>query len=269
MLCVSGRLIDVQEPLNTLNHLTVLETRVPFWYAYISESNEDRYLRAYRDAAGFRLHPFWDLKRIRLGLHRDPYRLATRWGTFLLGRVQGRRLLIKDPFAVFSLPWFSRRVGCQVVVVVRHPAAVVSSLKERGWRFDFADLLQQPYLMAERLRRYEGEMERALGNPDDVIGQGSLLWRMVYESVTEDQGLGLDIRVVRHEDLIAEPLREFQALYAYTHLPFTAKAQRIVASSAREAEWRERLTTAEMARIETLTQDVWPRYYEEGDWESD
>jgi hypothetical protein len=269
MLCASGRLIDVQEPLNTSNRLTVLEARVPDWYAYISESNEDPYLRAYRDAAAFRLHPLWDLKRIRFGFHRDPFRVARRWGNFLIGRAQGRRLLIKDPFAVFSLPWFSRRVGCQVVVVVRHPAAVVSSLKERGWWFDFADLLRQPHLMTEKLGRYEGEMKRALDNPDDVIGQGSLLWRMVYESVSDDQELGLDLHVVRHEDLTADPGREYAALYGRLDLPFTERVRETVARSARRAVWQSRLTAAELARIKTLTHDVWPKHYDDGDWEND
>jgi hypothetical protein len=146
---------------------------------------------------------------------------------------------------------------------------VVSSLKERGWWFDFADLLRQPHLMAERLGRYEGEMRRALDNPDDVIGQGSLLWRMVYESVREDEELGLDLHVVRHEDLTADPAREYAPLFGWLDLPFTDRVRETVARSARRAVWRSRLTAAELARIEMLTRDVWPNYYDDSDWESD
>jgi hypothetical protein len=268
MLCASGKLIDVQEPLNANNRLTILKSRVPIWYAYITDSNEEMFLRAYRDAVAFRVHPIWDLVRIGFGLHRSA-RVSRRWASFLLGRAQRRRLLIKDPFAVFSMRWFARRLDSQIVVTVRHPAAVVSSLKERGWWFDFADLLEQPRLMAERLGRYEGEMKRALDNPDDVIGQGSLLWRMVYESVREDQELGLDLHVVRHEDLTADPEKEYAPLYGRLDLPFTDRVRETVARSARRAVWRSRLTASELARIETLTRDVWPMYYDHSDWESD
>ena len=266
MLCASGKLIDVQEPLNVRNRLTILKSRVPIWYAYISDSNEETYLRAYRDAVEFRAHPIRDLVRIRFGLHRSPLRVSRRWGSFVLGRAQRRRLLIKDPFAVFSIPWFGQRLDSQIVVTVRHPAAVVSSLKERGWPFDFGDLLRQPNLMAERLGRYEHEMTAALEQPDDVIGQGSLLWRIVYESVSEHQELGLDLHVVRHEDLTSDPEREYAALYRRLDLPFTDRVRRTVAHSASPAGWRPRLTSDEVARIRALTEEVWPRFYGNADW---
>jgi len=268
MLCASGRLIDVQEPLNVRNRLTILKSRVPIWYAYITESNEEVFLRAYRDAVTFRVHPLWDLARIRFGLHRSPLRVSKRWGSFLLGRAQRRRLLIKDPFAVFSIPWFARRLNCQIVVTVRHPAAVVSSLKERGWWFDFSDLLCQSQLMADQLARYEPAMRKALENPDDIIGQGSLLWTIIHQTVREHQARGVDLRVVRHEDLTAHPEREYEVLYQHLELPFTSAVRRTVARSARASAWRSRLDADELARIRTLTEDVWPDYYSSADWDS-
>jgi Sulfotransferase family len=267
MLCASGKLIDVQEPLNVNNRLTILKSRVPIWYAYITDSNEETFLRAYRDAVAFRAHPFWDLARIGFGLHRSPLRVSKRWASFLLGRAQRRRLLIKDPFAVLSIRWFAQRLNSQIVVTVRHPAAVVSSLKERGWWFDFSDLLGQPQLMADGLERYEREMRQALEHPTDIIGQGSLLWTIIYQAVKQYQAGGVDLRVVRHEDLTADPEREYELLYRHLDLPFTSEARRTVARSANASIWRSRLDADELARIRTLTEEVWSHYYSAADWD--
>jgi hypothetical protein len=98
---------------------------------------------------------------------RDPVRIPKRWASFALGRLGRRRLLIRDPFDVFSLDWFVRRLNCSVVVVVRHPAAVVSSLKRLGYIFDFRNLLQQPLLMADRLERFRPQMKATLASHTD------------------------------------------------------------------------------------------------------
>jgi hypothetical protein len=268
MLRASGRLIEAREPLNLHNRLTILRSRVPVWYLYITQENEGDYLQAYRDATAFRAHPMWDLRRMRLGLHREPVRILKRWGSFFVGRVQRRRLLIKDPFAVFSIPWFAQRLGCEIVVTVRHPAAVVSSLKDRNWQFQFGDLLQQPYLLEERVGAFRSEMEAALRSPKDVIGQGSLLWKMIYQLVSDDQKRGIGCHLVRHEDLARNPAEQFRDLYDRLQLPFTDGACRTVTQASSLVDWRPRLTAGEIERIKVLTSDVWPRYYSEEDWDN-
>lgn len=42
------------------------------------------------------------------------------------------RPLVKDPFALFSAEWFADNFDAEVIVIVRHPAAVVSSIKRLG-----------------------------------------------------------------------------------------------------------------------------------------
>jgi hypothetical protein len=218
---------------------------------------------------------------MRLGSPRDPGRIARRWSDFFLGRIQDRRLLIKDPFAVFSIDWFVRRLGCQAVVVVRHPVAVVSSLKRLGFVFDFRNLLHQPSLMNGRLRRFRPAIEASLESGDDVIGQGSLLWRIIYDSLEP-----ADVRVVRHEDLSLEPVAHCAQLYAELGLDFTPEAGAAIEASTSEknpaevpvrdpfkvrldsrtnlSNWERRLEQAEVERILEITGSVAVRYYPEG-----
>jgi hypothetical protein len=288
MLCAGSGLVRIQEPLNVRNRQTILRSRVSRWYTYITEANEAAYLRFYRDAVAFRPHPLHDIRRMRLGSPRDPFRIGERWGSLILGRFQNRRLLLKDPFAVFSLDWFVRRLHCQVAVTVRHPAAVVSSLKRLGYTFDFSHLLEQPLLMERELGRYRSEMEAALSFPEDVVGQGALLWKMIYQGVADLRVSTNDVQVVRHEDISRAPLAGYERLYAWLDLPFTERAKRKIErytseenrkevstsnpgatkldSRANLENWRRRLTAQEIHRVRELSASVWPIYYGDDDW---
>jgi hypothetical protein len=284
MLCTDGEFINIGEPLNILHRQTILRERAKRWYTYITEANEGDYLRYYRDAVSFKTHPVHDIRRARL-CSRDPIRIPTQWMSFLLGRVQDRRLLIKDPFAIFSIEWFAKRLDCYVVVIVRHPVAVVSSLKRLGFTFDFNDLLEQPLLMADHLEPFRSEIEAAAARPDDVIGQGALLWRIIYSNIDENDGNEL-FQLVRHEDLSRNPLEEFASLFEKLSQPFTEAARRQIEratgnqnpsevpvrrpstvrldSRANLDNWRHRLSPAEVKRILDIVGPVAERFYP--DW---
>jgi hypothetical protein len=285
MLSASGQFINIQEPLNVRNRQTILRSRVKNWYTYICDSNEDLYLPFYRDALAFRMHPVYDVRRMRVGSPRDPVRIPKRWASFVVGRVQRRRVLIRDPFAALSIEWFSRRLGVDTVVIVRHPVAVVSSLKRLGYVFDFTNLLAQPLLMDQRLARFRSEMESTLRNPGDIVGQGSLLWRILYASIAEDQQRLSSIRVVRHEDLSLDPVNEYSRLYEALGMPLGARARQTIARNTSErnpkevskknpfkvsldsranlTNWEHRLNGDEVERILSITATERRKFYDE------
>jgi hypothetical protein len=282
MLCAGGELVNIAEPLSVVNRQTILRRRVEHWYTYITDENEDRFLPFYRDAVQFRLHPVHDIARIRVGSPRDPVRILKRWRTFTRARRDASRALFRDPFAVFSVDWFRRRLDCRVVVIVREPVAVMSSLKRLGYVFDFRDLTQQPLLMRERLGRFRSEIEDAVHSPPDIIERGSLLWKTIY-SVVDELRAAADVCVVRHEDLSRDPVSEFSTLYERLEIPFTDRARQNIEaftnsrnptevslsnpfdvrldSRANLDNWKRRLEPDEVQRIESATHDARARYY--------
>ena len=137
---------------------------------------------------------------------------------------------MKDPFAVFSTPWFAKRLNCKVVITVRHPAAFASSLKRLNWPFDFQDLLDQPLLMRDHLEPYRDEMQSI--QPDDVIGQAALLWKLIYRSVHTARERNPDFIVVRHEDLSRDPVAGYRDLYQSLGLEFTPRVEKIILNSS-------------------------------------
>lgn len=287
MLAVNGDVAYISEPLNVWHRPGVFDASVAHWYTYICEENEGHYLPSFHQTLKLNYH-FW--KEIRsLRSLRDLGRMFRDLGIFTFGRLGQRRVLLKDPFAIFSTPWFAKRLDCDVVIVLRHPAAFVSSLKRLDWPFDFKDLLAQPLLMRDWLEPFRSEMEAALEQPRDVIGQGSLLWRMICYVTYKISERFPNFHVVRHEEFSLQPIKGFESLYAQLELPFTSmvKTGILRATSAQNPQeisldsiystnldsaanlenWKQRLSKDEITRIRSLTKDVAGLYYGDEDWD--
>ncbi len=284
MLASDPHTAYISEPLNVLHRPGVMRARVPYWYTYITADNEADYLPALLETFDYRYHLPAEVLSLRSG--HDFLRMCRDVSIFLRGGLFHLRLLLKDPFAVFSLPWFAGRLECSIVVTVRHPAAFASSLKRLNWPFDFHDLLAQPLLMRDLLEPYRSRMEAMPVN--DIIGQASLLWAMVYRSVQQACRELPAVRIVRHEDLSVDPVPGFKSLYHELGLEFTSRVERtILASSSSDNpselsrqnvhstrldsranldNWKRRLSPDEVTRIRHLTEEVAHDYYPEVDW---
>ncbi len=284
MLAAGGQAAYISEPLNLWHRPGVLRVAVQHWYTYLCDENEGAYLPALRELLAFRYH--WGAEMRALHSPRDVLRMGRDAWIFLNGRLRRRRPLLKDPFAVFSAPWFARRLGCQVVITVRHPAGFASSLKRLQWPFDLRHLLDQPLLMRDHLEPFRADLERLA--PDDLLAQAALLWRMIYHVVDGYRARHPDFRLVRHEDLSLDPVAGYRQLYADLGLDFTPRVEAaILRSSASENprevsrtniyavrlnsranldNWKKRLSAEEIARIRKITEPVSHLFYSDSDW---
>jgi len=285
MLAAGGDAAYISEPLNIWHLPGVLRVPTHHWYTYLCAENEAVYLPALRETLGLHYHAGAEIRSLRS--LKDVMRMGRDWRIFLAGRLLRKRPLLKDPFAIFSASWFASRLNCRVVITVRHPAAFVSSLKRLGWPFQFADLLDQPLLMRDRLSAYQDAMQAV--PPDDVIEQGSLLWKIIYQSVAEDRKTHPDYLLVRHEDLSLEPVDGFRLLYDKLGLSFNRKAEKAILSTSSAANpgeipsqsahsikvnsqanlslWKQRLAAQEIDRVRQITADVVAEFYPEEAWE--
>ena len=242
------------------------------------------FLPAFQEMLDFRYHTMDEIRSLRS--RKDTGRMVRDWSLFGRGRLGRKRPLVKDPFAIFSAPWFASSLGCRVVITVRHPAAFASSLKRLEWPFEFKDLLEQPLLMRDLLGPFRKEMETV--QADDVIAQGSLLWKLIYQVVDDYRRQHPEFIIVRHEDLSQEPLQGFRALYQSLGLTFRPQVQQAIlsASSAENPDelskstmhaykldsranlykWKSRLSQEEIERVSRLTASVAAHYYPEVDW---
>ena len=284
MLAADADTAYISEPLNLWHRPGVFRARVDHWYPYICEDNGSEFLPAFQDLLEFDYFLWDEIRSLRS--RRDFLRMGRDFLIFYNGLMRGQRALLKDPFAVFSTPWFAKRLKSRVVITVRHPAAFASSLKRLDWFFDFQDLLDQPLLMRDHLERYRDEMKSI--QSDDVIGQSALLWKMIYCVVHEAHKQNPDFIVVRHEDLSRDPVDGYRDLYQKLDLEFTPRVEKaILTSSSSEnpvelsrkkvhgfkldsraniAVWKKRLSVEEIDRIHSMTEEISALYYSDAEW---
>jgi glycosyltransferase involved in cell wall biosynthesis len=287
MLSANNLYTYISEPLNILHRPGIMRYPTNHWYLYVSEENEEPFMEPFNETLNLKYHTWREFGSLRS--FRDVGRMLRDWSQFSYGRFTGQQVLLKDPFAVFSVRWFAKRLGCRVVIVVRHPAAFVSSLKRLQWPFEFEDLMIQPHLMKDWLEPFREEMDVAQREPSDLIYQASLLWRVIYHVVWQYKREFPDFQVVRHMDLSRNPASEFKALYNRLGLPYTKAVERRIMKSSRAGNptelsdrsiystrldslaslqnWKQRLSVEEIDRVRELTADVAQLYYSDEDWD--
>jgi hypothetical protein len=284
MLAADAGTAYISEPLNVLHRPGVFHVKVNHWYQYICEENEQEYLPAFEALLEFDYHLWDEIRSLRS--RRDFLRMGRDFLIFYNALMRGQRPLLKDPFAVFSTPWFARRLNAKVVIAVRHPAAFVSSLKRLNWPFDFQDLLDQPLLMRDHLEPYREEMQSI--QKDDVIGQAALLWKMIYRVVHLARQQNPDFLTVRHEDLSRDPIPGYHALYGALDLEFTPRVEKTILNSSNSENpkelsrkkvhafkldsqanvdhWKKRLTPEEIERVRSMTEEISTWFYSDSEW---
>jgi hypothetical protein len=286
----------IPEPFNRRNHPGVCRAGFPYQFFHLTEANAVPYRPALADTLAWRYSPRAELARVKGP--GDLARMTRDAAYFQAMRLRRARPIMKDPIALFSADWLAKAFGMAVVVVVRHPAAFVASLRAAGWgRFPFADLRDQPALMADRLAPFAGAIEAAAAEPPDTLEAGILLWNLFHHQIARYRAERPGWHFPRLEDLSADPETGFRGLYAALGLDFTPAVARGLAELsgaaappgtarllARRAtrirtkgwlnrdsrdnirSWQARLTPDEIARIRDGTAEVAAGFYGPEDW---
>ena len=294
MVAGSGEVVHINEPFNRRHPpgLTpgILRVPPPRAYQYVGAHNEEQYVAGFRDMLRLRYNVVAELRANR-GVY-DLAKMAKYAAAFSHGRVRRLRPLIDDPYMVFAAEWMAERLDCQVVMLVRHPAGIVSSLARigNGWSDNLPDIAAQPELVRDLLAPYAEELERAAREPLDPIAHGALLWCVIHAGIAQQAARNPRFVVVRYEDLAVDPLNEFRKLYGRIDgVTFNRGAEEAVRSGcmagpaqrqvpwgrvglgrtafqpmqsgANAWAWRDRLSAGQVAEVIERTRDVAHRFY--------
>ena len=280
----SPRMGLVWEPFNLRARPGIRDAPLRHWFTYVCEDNAAEYEAAMRDALAFRYRPFAEARALRTA--KDGGRMIRDMARSSRLRRAGAIALCKDPIAVFSAPWLADTFDMDVVVTIRHPAAMVASVLRLGWQHPFAHFLAQPLMMRDVLGGHAETIERFAARPQPLIDQASLLWLLIYERVLTYRAQRPEWHLVRHEDLSMDPVASFEKLYASLDLAWTANVEHVVLdhtgpSNAAEVHdpsnhrrdsrsalrtWKRRLSDDEVARIRSWTEPVASVFYEDDEW---
>ena len=295
MIALSPRVGYIHEPFNIAHRPGTCAIRIDHWYTYLTEENESRFIEPLSRTVMFSYDLGAELRAVRSP--RDALRALRDGSRFCWHRLLGSRPLIKDPIAVFSAEWLAERFDMDVVVLIRHPAGMASSLKRWQMPHPFADFVAQERLMQERLAPFRAEIHEHARYQHPLAEQAALLWRLVYSSVEDYRRDHPDWQFVRHEDLSRDPVSGFGRIYARLGLEMPARVRGAIArhshpgarrlgrpstmddrlsrggkmgihrDSQEVAEsWRRRLTQREIETVRNGVRGVAESFYSDADW---
>jgi hypothetical protein len=170
--------------------------------------------------------------------------------------------IVKDPFALLSVPEIVRVTGAVPVVVYRHAGATLASYRRMGWTAD-----------GDEMRRLQGRTDPP---PADDVTAMTEFWTFLHERVLEWLPSVPSTVLVSHAELSLGGAPALQEVMRRCGLEPTTRAAKdsgraAVAHHPTEGQlhgferapeevaggWRARLTEAETAAVESRTAGTW------------
>ena len=143
MIANSPSIQYIHEPFNI--DYSPYKVKPNYWFQYVTQENEGLLYEQIKQLVMPKTSP-------------NKNKSIKQRFNFLKSSPQKQRVLIKDPIAIFSVEWLAERFNMDVVIMIRHPAAFVDSIRERNWTHDFNHFLKQPLLLVKHLSPFKEEI---------------------------------------------------------------------------------------------------------------
>ena len=170
------------------------------------------------------------------------------------------RVVMKDPFAMLSIPAVVAATGAAPVLLYRHPGASLASYRRMGWEPDLDEL--DPILTAHRLTRGTpapaGELAAAAaGGPAEAMGR---FWSGLYEIALDNAGEVADLLIVSHEELAGGGQPAAQRLFDALGLRWSAASDAEFAAESGSGTSGEGQALHNFARPPAAVAGAWRKH---------
>lgn len=175
-------------------------------------------------------------------------------------------MIIKDPFAMLSIPAIGTVTGARAIVVYRHPAAVLASFRRMGWSPDPKEL--------NKLEEITGSCRIApVGMPTDLVLVGRM-WSLLHSVMLSDLVDAPDTVILSHESVARGGDQAMRRVFAHLGLKSSRMAEDLRAYSPMRQPsgkdqhrlhnfdrdprvvadaWRDAISTVELEVLESMT----------------
>ena len=148
--------------------------------------------------------------------------LRNFWTDRFNKKLVARRRLIKDIRANLLLSWMRANFpGMPMILLLRHPCAVVASRLTLGWRDNLAETMEQGELVEDFLLPMEAEIRAAR----DGFERHVFLWCIENYVPLRQFGPG-EIHLAFYENFLTHPEDEVRRLFAFLSEGFDARVYR-------------------------------------------
>ncbi len=284
-----GRIIEqvplvryVHEPFNITGPSCMCGVNFKYWFHYLSQENRQNFEEHLRHTIYPAYNRFGLLNSIKTTVQAKRIRVLLKY----LQSYFPRRVVVKDPIAVLSAQTLANLFDMDVVVMIRHPAAVVNSYKSLNWSHPFSHFLYQQHLMEEQLDPFRSEIEDFAKNKYDIVDQVALLWKLIHSMVIKYRDTHSNWIFVRYSDLALEPIEGYRTIFEQLKLPFSEHIRTAIQSHSQQeqlsdittpysikrnpqqviTQWKKSLTAAEINRIRIRVEEVSSNFFSDEEW---
>lgn len=284
-----GRMINqvpyvryIHEPFNISVSPCHCGVRFDYWFFYLSSQNKKKY----HDHLKHIIYPSYNWVGFANMIGETSRQRRIRILVNYLQSYFSHRPLVKDPLAVFSAGSLADHFNMDVVILIRHPAAVVNSYKMLKWGHPFSHFLKQPVLMEEHLQPFRSEIEDFVKKEQSIIDQIALLWKLVHHMIIRYKEMYPRWFFLQYEDLAPDPIEGYKKVFKELGLPFSEQTRMLIQSyglneSRTEvtepytiqqdptqvvSRWKRNLTISEIDQIRNRVEDISSYFYSEDDW---
>lgn len=272
----------VHEPFNISAGSCACGVKVDQWFYYITKESGEAFTRHFHHLlkSGFDL---WNILNLISDLKQK--KRLQRIARYIKS-CRKDRLIIKDPLAIFSAEWLDATFDMDVVILIRHPAAVVSSYKKLNWSHDFSHFVMQDALMKEHLFPFKDEINYLVDRKADDIDRISTLWKIINYVAIKLSIKHENWICVRYEDIVQNPVVRFESIFKRLDLAFSQKVETFIEGSSFASDaiedknpysiirdskqvaqsWKGNLSLSEIERIKKNVEGVSGTLYSEDSW---
>ena len=291
MLNLRNEFNIVEEPLNISNNTGWIGSKIQNYFLYIDEANSSLFKKEF-DKLIYKYDYRFFKQLSFISNFNDFKKVIKDYIVSIKYKYNNNRLLIDDPFAVFSAEWFYKEYNADVIIMIRHPASFVSSLKLLKYEFPFSHLSNQKNLVEFKLKKYKSQLDEYTIDKKSIVEQGVFLWMMIYDVVNQFRNkYKTDWMFVRFEDIIRYPETNIHEISQYVGLPtnsFITELEKAKSSSISDKEiklldeqnkisnsystkdhlcsYKKILTEQEIAYVKEKAKNIWCEFYSDEDW---
>jgi len=279
VLETSNKIDNINEPLNLNRIKRYGVANYDYWYPRVDKAStfeEQKSIKSLIDHY-INLNYYKVLKDINKPFEGHPPIIKASYKR--IKRIYRPVKMLKDPTALFSIPWLVDEYDLNPLILVRHPAAYVLSIKDKNWWFDFDNFLNRPNFFDNGLEHLKEEVLafKAEEINKDIVDNASLLWKIFYSQVALYQQQYPNWLYKTHEEISMNPIDEFKAIFNYFGLEFTLKTEQFIVETTKSKnhteykrdakanmlKWVNNLSIDEQNRIDKITKPVREMFYPE------
>lgn len=126
--------------------------------------------------------------------------------------------IIKDPIGNLLTEYLYLEFGVKPVIIIKHPASFIASLKRVNFWPHPEKLRDQSHLIQDYFTEEPHFLTKDWSNP---VLAAAAFWRIIYKVLLTQASKYSDWQIVTHEELSQNPIATFKSLYQNLDLPWS------------------------------------------------